>query len=374
MVSPRGKPQGRGRKFIVGPDKLIALTSLYLEQSPARAAEFEECLLRNALNSSIDKTIIFYDTSKGRPDESFMGRIASINTSVVLIEKRPTYAELIGYANTHFSGRRIIIHNADVYFDGSLLLLDQVDFKNRFYCLTRRDQTGEDGYLFANVSYSQDAWLFRSPLIAASFDIPLGVLGCDERIAWEAQHIGLWVSNPSKTIAVFHNHRSEVRTPERNNQVPGPYKKTIPSELWPPQKIPVGARVTLPAFSAIIYGEVMRYEQRGRNLGYWCRKDDWVQWPVVIDEPGCIFCEIEYAAPDCAESSRFELSVGPSGSISCNVEPTGTWDLYRTYALGNISVPERGLIFVAVKPLDIPGEGLMNLRSVRLTNRRSGVL
>jgi hypothetical protein len=67
--------------------------------------------------------------------------------------------------------------------------------------------------------------------IAAPFT--MGILGCDNRLAYLLSEAGYRLSNPGRSIRAIHLHRSEVRRYRqgRQNLVPGPYKRLVPEEL-----------------------------------------------------------------------------------------------------------------------------------------------
>ena len=83
---------------------------------------------------------------------------------------------------------------------------------------------------------SQDAWIFRGPIRRMESDYPMGVPGCDNRLAEELRRAGYTVLNPSFSIRSYHLH-SGHRTPwtgdARKGEVPPPYGYVWPHNLWP---------------------------------------------------------------------------------------------------------------------------------------------
>jgi hypothetical protein len=59
-------------------------------------------------------------------------------------------------------------------------------------------------------------------------DFYLGILGCDNRVAYEAKKAGYRVTNPAYKYRAYHNHRSGVRT-HRGKRLPKPYKLIKPT-------------------------------------------------------------------------------------------------------------------------------------------------
>jgi hypothetical protein len=80
---------------------------------------------------------------------------------------------------------------------------------------------------------SQDAWIFsgRVPkeLTAAARAVPMGVPGCDNRLARIIADHGYEVINPSRTVRTYHVHGSGYRTygsgrgGAKSGKVEGPY-------------------------------------------------------------------------------------------------------------------------------------------------------
>src|SRR5262249_7959766 len=114
--------------------------------------------------------------------------------------RRLTFRDLFDYANRELVGCSIIAANADIFFDESLTLLDGYDLEGKLLCLSRWDVQRDGSAHFFEHPSSQDAWIFKAPLRSFHCDFHLGLLGCDNRLAWEAQQAGLQLSNPSRSL------------------------------------------------------------------------------------------------------------------------------------------------------------------------------
>lgn len=199
--------------------KCILITFLYNETNRKRVNEYTKCLEINRYHPSIEKIHVIYDTSKDMIDND--NRILTYSTlrsiPITYSDKRPTYGFCFEVANRYYPNRRVIVANADIYFNETLTLLEEYDLTNKFLALTRWD-VRPDGVLvpFAPggvpITVSQDVWIFETPLHQfGRDDIELGILGCDTRIAYWAQKSGLTVVNPCLTIQCCHLHNSRVR-------------------------------------------------------------------------------------------------------------------------------------------------------------------
>ena len=188
------------------------LVGFYEDPAPARMQEYLACLERNARHECIDEIHVFVEQA-GDAD-GLVGAYPGLRHPKVRLVphgRRTTYRALLDHANRHLAGRRAIIANADIHFDHTLARLDEVDLAGRMACLSRWDVLDDGSLLFFEHPSSQDAWIFDVPTPPIACDFHLGVLGCDNRFAWEAQAAGLAVFNPARSVHACHVHRSQVR-------------------------------------------------------------------------------------------------------------------------------------------------------------------
>lgn len=195
------------------------MVGFYRDPEPNRMRELLTCLDRNLGNSLIDEVHVFTeDRCLGVPTATRRQQLVQEHPSLThpkvrLVDhrRRVSYRDFFDRANQKLLGRRVIIANADIYFDESLAHLDNVSLDGKFLCLSRWDLHADgSAHLFAH-TYSQDAWIFQAPIRAFKNDFLLGLPRCDNRIVWEAQRVGLAVSNPSRTIRAYHLHLSGIR-------------------------------------------------------------------------------------------------------------------------------------------------------------------
>jgi len=208
---------------------MILLVGFYEDPSPARMKEFVTCLERNLANDCIREVHLFLE-EPGEGSRFAAAHPALRHPKLRLIEHghRSTYRELFDHANRNLAGGRAIIANADIYFDRTLARLDDVDLGGRLACLSRWDVLEDGSAHFFDHPSSQDAWIFQAPVPAVACDFHLGVLGCDNRLAWEARAAGLAVFNPSRSVRAYHLHRSFVRRYTAEQRLVGP-ALSIPS-------------------------------------------------------------------------------------------------------------------------------------------------
>jgi hypothetical protein len=69
----------------------------------------------------------------------------------------------------------------------------------------------------------------------------------------------------------------------------------------------------------------------------------------------------------CADAAGGELEIRVLDEvIKVAIELTGGWTVFRSTAVGRITIGQPGLLALHVRPLAIRGQGLVNLRPVTL--------
>lgn len=202
----------------------VLITVLYNETNPARIAEYIECFDLNRAHGSIDAVHVVYDTAKDTDNNVIHDHLVQSGVAISYVQGRVPYAYCFDLANQLYPNQRIILSNADIYFNETLTLLDRYDFTDIFFALTRWDvqkdgsieifkQYNKEGKFWPDASIrSQDVWMFQTPLRTFNrSDILMGTMQCDSRIAFQAAISGLTVINPCLTIQCCHLHLSEVR-------------------------------------------------------------------------------------------------------------------------------------------------------------------
>jgi hypothetical protein len=198
------------------------LIGYYEDSNPGRQAEYLQCLRRNAQHAGISRITVFIEdgstaTGLRKKDPIFTHE----KIRLVPHRRRVTYSHLFAYANDALAGCLVIIANADIFFDETLNLLTEASVHGRLLCLSRWDET-PDGPVHYDQPNSQDAWIFETPIPKIACDFPLGMPGCDNRLAYEAQTAGITVCNPSRSIRARHLHNSGIRSYTQHDRLVGP--------------------------------------------------------------------------------------------------------------------------------------------------------
>jgi hypothetical protein len=208
------------------------LVPLYLDANADRLQEFLTCLERNAGTKAIASVHVFLEQDVDPLRlVSMHPLLAAPNVELILCGRRATFSALFAYANQELHGHRVIIANADIFFDETLGQLDDYDLTGWLLCLSRWDLSSDGGWRLFDFEYSQDAWMFQTPIVELDANFHLGVPGCDNRLAWEAQRAGLSVLNPSRSIRACHLHQTRIRRYGSAERLRGPMRGVKPQSL-----------------------------------------------------------------------------------------------------------------------------------------------
>jgi hypothetical protein len=205
---------------IFATEKFKLIISLYNETNPARAQEYITCLEKNLQHQDIDDIYVVYDTSNDSKNDNenyIYSYLKNKNIKINEIKSRPTYGYCFELANHVFPDSKIILSNADIYFNETLSLLNNYNLTNKFLAFTRWDVTPTGLKIFKQYhngifeqfrsETSQDVWIFKTPLKRFPKDhFQLGTMQCDSRIAYQAHISGLITLNPCLSIQCCHVH------------------------------------------------------------------------------------------------------------------------------------------------------------------------
>lgn len=208
------------------------LIDYYVSPNPDRKLELDLCYKDNIKNPSFDKIHVFTNDEVPESNEKVV-----INS----YEKRLTYRDYFEYAKNNIPKDDIIVlSNSDMFFDSTITKVSNYDLDKHVLTLTRWSSENhydptDDGHSIINNQFipfkldycSQDVWVFKNPLKnieKSNCDFTLGVLGCDNKIAYAFSEMGYIPLNPSVDILTYHNHATgnATRTYERV-WLPRPY-------------------------------------------------------------------------------------------------------------------------------------------------------
>lgn len=211
---------------------MILMVGSYIEEHEGRMAEYATCLERNLAHPCIDGIDLLvedpvdaYSGALRAPERESLVRLSKILLHPKLRRidhgRRLTYNTAFDHANRSHPGQIVMLANSDIHFDGTLKLMERVDFNACFVALTRNDINGD----INSICFSQDVWAFKTPVPAMNADFHLGIPGCDNRIAYEITAKGYRIINPFHSVNAIHLHGSMIRHyiwPSKG-MIPGPY-------------------------------------------------------------------------------------------------------------------------------------------------------
>lgn len=207
--------------------------SYYKATTPERQAEIDYCLKSNVANPHIDKVYVLCE-------QPLIEGLNHEKINHIPFDGKPTYEQFIYYINYFTSPNNVnIIANADIIFDESLYQVYKLK-ENDCWALSRWEMKADytkHTQQIQSFGDSQDVWIFRGKIKKLDkADFPLGMMGCDNRIAYEIKKAGYNITNPSRSVFTWHLHNSGVRgySPSVRNEhtvVSQPYHYIKPTSL-----------------------------------------------------------------------------------------------------------------------------------------------
>ncbi|MDD7983554.1 alpha-L-fucosidase [Lentisphaera marina] len=111
----------------------------------------------------------------------------------------------------------------------------------------------------------------------------------------------------------------------------------------------------------------LRFETKGKNLGYWTSTGNIASWNQEVVIPGKYEVIFVYASK--GGGSTFELRV-KGQKLSKKIKNTGSWTVYKTMSAGTVNLPELTNYNFKVKMVEKKGEALFNLKSIILRPKK----
>ncbi len=186
--------------------KLILCVQYYACTTSQRQAEIDQCLKHNLQHPAISSSFVWVEPS-APPLPTSTG-----SCKVIPLDRRATYADWLQVSRQQ-SDAIILLANADIAFGEGLEHLPTCLPTPRHGLALSRHQPeqGDTAALHPNPHWSQDTWAIRSdaPIDASlchASAIPLGLPGCDNRIAHVLWSHGFSLSNPCHHIQTLHHH------------------------------------------------------------------------------------------------------------------------------------------------------------------------
>lgn len=201
-------------------NQILYFTSYYPEKDPARKAEIDLCIDKVLKNPDIDKVYLVCENIDFPYTDS---KLEIISTNI-----RPTYQFFFNLMNEVGSDMDVmILANSDIYPSGDVKRLFPMP-RGFAYAISRWDTDKDKAELYDRRD-SQDVWAFQHPVLIADADFPMGVPGCDNKIAHVIKQAKYTIKNPSRSFRFFHVHESNIRNYSDKDRLKGPFDFVYPS-------------------------------------------------------------------------------------------------------------------------------------------------
>ena len=186
---------------------LNVIAQYYNDSNPDRQAEIDACFQRNLdcpwvtkLHNLVESYTVVPEWLELHP--KYVER---------RIEGRLTYAHAIDYGNQDLIGQSVCLMNADTFVDAESPWFQIRELSTNVILCQTRHELRESGELQMEPDYlhtwgrnTQDAWVWKSPIVVPNVDFELGRLGCDNAIAHRFKSAGYVTVNRGSQLKVGH--------------------------------------------------------------------------------------------------------------------------------------------------------------------------
>lgn len=190
--------------------KINLFTTYYKAATSTRQSELDLALQLNLNNPFISRVFVFAETSPPFDNEKL----------TVIDSNRVTFKQAIDHINEITGEDEInILCNSDISMTESISMVKDFALSKKVLCLSRWERMDHH----YDYEYSQDTWIWEGKLKIKGGDYHFGLLGCDNKFAYDCFASGYMVLNPSRHIRTMHHHLSPERNYSEKTRLPRPY-------------------------------------------------------------------------------------------------------------------------------------------------------
>lgn len=207
----------------------------FIHKSEERMQEIRYCLKKNVENEAIETIYLLNELDRPYTPEEL--GCCSPKICQLPMGHRMKYSDIIHFVKIINMNAYIVIANADIYFDETLMQLKNVDLINdkKVFCQLRWEYEGEDSTvkIFSANGIprydSQDAWAYHSAhndLLynhIRAFQFQLGQAGCDNHMTYLFKILGFGIINDPMLFHCIHYHKTQIREYKQENRILPPY-------------------------------------------------------------------------------------------------------------------------------------------------------
>jgi FkbM family methyltransferase len=217
--------------------KINLFFEYYVDSNKKRQEELEYCIDKNINSGLFDNIFVF---ASKNTDLSFFKQFKQKVYRLYPSDKKRTTFNDFFEATKYLENTDInILTNTDIYFDDTINLLKSHLDKDDCFALTRWNVLSNGKKERYISECSQDVWCFRGKVNINNCNFYIGLSAADNRVAYEIDKYGYFLTNPCMTIKAYHYHLTEVRnylSRDKNNTliidtVPEPYKNIEATNL-----------------------------------------------------------------------------------------------------------------------------------------------
>jgi arylsulfatase A len=148
-------------------------------------------------------------------------------------------------------------------------------------------------------------------------------------------------------------------------------QEMTPNPAYAPNPQADDGTITIPARSALVHGEQLRYEPLPHKdtLGYWTNADDWASFEFEVQKPGPFDVELLVGCGTGSGGSVAQVNIGKQ-KLEFTVEETGGFQQFKPRTIGRVTLDAAGRQELEVRCRSKPGPAVMDLRQVRLLPAR----
>jgi hypothetical protein len=298
-----------------GKKTIHLFTTYYTASSSKRQEELDKCLRRNVDNPYITRVYLLSECE---------APFTHPKLEVLPTGGRITMRTAVEFANLN-AGELNIVCNSDIYMDNTIGMAQDVSMQGRVMCLSRWEELPGGQLRHYSYEYSQDTWVWAGQLNLTGGEYQFGLLGCDNKFAYDVHTSGYEVFNPSRHIKTIHVHLSNVRNYSEATRLPRPYKNVPPCALEPMPQPPVAPLPKLLINQPGKVGDILKvlpiayqYHQQGYEVHWLC--------PTQYHR---LFEYVSYVKPVGAVREAYDKVIDISFGLDVNAPVHKQWQAQR---------------------------------------------
>ena len=198
--------------------EIVLVQQFFIHQDQRRQNEIRNCLKFNVHNNSIKNVVLLNEREYS---ENELG-VSSDKIEQVIIGERLTFKKAFEYAQTQLSGKTVVLANSDIFFDGGVANCNRLELHDnkRILCQSRVEYRLEKNLsdcIGVERHDSQDVWIWNTNAVKLDdkqlnlVDFALGKPGCDNRILFVMDMIGITPHNLPLAVKCYHYHNVNIR-------------------------------------------------------------------------------------------------------------------------------------------------------------------